>query len=59
MNPSAGVEVQLCLLCQPMIDEGQAHASRASAFYAMHIQHQCLSTHKKKLTAVSELKYDI
>lgn len=43
MNPSAGVEVQLCLLCQPMIDEGRAHASSASAFYAMHIQLQRLS----------------
>lgn len=32
MNPSAGVEVQLCLLCQPVIDEGHAHASRAFFF---------------------------
>lgn len=48
MNPSAGVEVQLCLLCQPMIDEGRAHASRGSTFYAMHIQRQSLSTGVKK-----------
>lgn len=45
MNPSAGVEVQLC---QPMIDEGRAHASRGSTFYAMHIQPQSLSTDVKK-----------
>lgn len=51
MNPSAGVEVQLCLLCQPMIDEGRAGVSRASAFYAVHVQLQWLGTrtHKVKI----------
>lgn len=39
MNPSAGVEVQLCLLCQPVIDEGHAHASRAFFFLAFHATH--------------------
>lgn len=35
MNPSAGVKVQLCLLCQFMTDE--AHASRGSIIYAVHM----------------------
>lgn len=41
MNRSAGVEVQLCPLCQPMIDESQEHASRGFALYAVHNQLQC------------------